>query len=188
MSDWPATCQKRQLTDRGRVILGIGGTITKVAAPALLQEIAHPRLRSVLACLYYGTYYVGSTTSAWLCVAGLYIDGDWDWRFPCMFQIFGPLVVLSITCTAPESPRWLFKAGKGDQAREVIAKYHANGDVNDPLVQWECQEIVASLAEADTQHQSSYMDFFRTKGNRKRLMTLVAMGAGANAVGNGLVG
>jgi hypothetical protein len=154
------------------VILGIGGTITKVAAPALLQEIAHPRLRSVLASLYYGTYYVGSTTSAWLCV----------------FQIFGPLVVLSITCTAPESPRWLFKAGKGDKAREVIAKYHANGDENDPLVQWECQEIIASLAEADTQYQSSYMDFFRTKGNRKRLTTLVAMGAGANAVGNGLVG
>lgn len=32
----------------GRVILGSGGAITKVGAPAMLHEIAHPRLRGIL--------------------------------------------------------------------------------------------------------------------------------------------
>lgn len=36
-----------RLTRPARVIIGIGGAITKVAAPALLHEIAHPRLRAV---------------------------------------------------------------------------------------------------------------------------------------------
>jgi MFS family permease len=51
----------------GRIILGFGGGITKVCAPALLNEIAHPRLRPILACIYYPFYFFGSTISAWLC-------------------------------------------------------------------------------------------------------------------------
>lgn len=38
----------------GRVLLGSGGSITKVGAPALLQEIAHPRLRPITGACYHG--------------------------------------------------------------------------------------------------------------------------------------
>lgn len=89
----------------GRVILGSGGAITKVGAPALLHEIAHPRLRPVLGAVYYGFYYTGSLTSAWLCFAGLYINSEASWRMPCLFQVLGPTLVILITATAPESPR-----------------------------------------------------------------------------------
>lgn len=51
----------------GRVILGSGGAITKVGAPALLHEIAHPRLRGTLGGIYYAVYYMGSGTSGLLC-------------------------------------------------------------------------------------------------------------------------
>ena len=37
----------------GRVIMGTGGAIVKVAAPALNQELAHPRLRPTLGAFYY---------------------------------------------------------------------------------------------------------------------------------------
>lgn len=41
--------------------------MTKVAAPILLQESAHPRLRSPMGTMYYGFYYTGSLTSAIMC-------------------------------------------------------------------------------------------------------------------------
>jgi MFS family permease len=103
-----------------RVIIGSGGAIAKVSAPALLVEIAHPRLRPVLGGIYYGLFYSGSFMSAVMCskfggmllyymlissVAGLYIPGTWSWRMPCFLQCIGPLLVLAFTCTAPESPR-----------------------------------------------------------------------------------
>lgn len=47
--------------------MGGGGGIAKVAAPALIQEIAHPRLRPMLACCYYPFFYFGSLLSALLC-------------------------------------------------------------------------------------------------------------------------
>jgi hypothetical protein len=57
----------RVLIVSARLIVGAGGTITKIAAPALTQELAHPRLRSVLGTMYYCFYYVGAITSSCLC-------------------------------------------------------------------------------------------------------------------------
>lgn len=108
-----------------RALLGLGGTFTKIGAPALLHEIAHPRLRPIVGTMYYGFYYTGSLTSACLCsepsvvtysvsqtiwlispsVAGLHINGSWGWRLPVIFQMLGPIIVLAISIKAPESPR-----------------------------------------------------------------------------------
>jgi hypothetical protein len=50
-----------------RVIVGIGGGITKVAAPALLHELAHPRLRATMGTMYYGFYHFGGAVSGVMC-------------------------------------------------------------------------------------------------------------------------
>lgn len=180
-------CNELDLIPTGRVVLGAGGAISKIVAPCLLQEIAHPRLRSVVGSYYYGTYYVGATVSAWLCVAGLYVKGDWAWRFPCLVQILGPLLVMGILAMAPESPRFMLKKGQADKARMTLAKYHANGDEEDPLVQWEFNEILVALQEEERQDKSSYLDFFKTPGNRRRLVAIISLCLGTAWVGNGLV-
>lgn len=38
-------------------------------------------------------------------MAGIYIEGDWGWRLPCIFQAFVPFLVITIIFFAPESPR-----------------------------------------------------------------------------------
>jgi len=117
---WNAFAQNPGQFIGSRVVIGSGGAIAKVSAPALLVEIAHPRLRPVLGGIYFGLYYSGSFLSAVMCsesrshiasvaklsqVAGLYIPGTWSWRMPCFLQCMGPLLVFAFTCTAPESPR-----------------------------------------------------------------------------------
>jgi MFS family permease len=199
-----------------RVIIGSGGAIAKVSAPALLVEIAHPRLRPVLGGIYYGLFYSGSFMSAVMCskcnaillrihadvsVAGLYIPGTWSWRMPCFLQCIGPLLVLAFTCTAPESPRvscssrflnyianyqFLIKKGRNEQALNVFAKYHANGQVDDPLVQWEYHEVQSAIQQEESV-TASYLDFFRTPGNRRRLFVIISISVGTNWVGNSLI-
>jgi MFS family permease len=90
-------------------------------------------------------------------VVGLKVDSNWSWRFPCILAILGPIIVLSILVTAPESPRFLVKAGKEQQALEMLAKYHANDDENDELVQWELNEIREALKEEEANHKTSYV-------------------------------
>ncbi|KAH7168188.1 general substrate transporter [Fusarium sp. MPI-SDFR-AT-0072] len=171
----------------GRVIMGAGGGIAKVAAPALIQEIAHPRLRPMLACCYYPFFYFGSLLSALLCFAGLHISGSWSWRLPSIFQIVGPILVLLTLARCPESPRWLVFKGRLTQASAVLGKHHANGAANDPLVEWELAEIQASLEEERANLQVSYLDFFKTPGNRRRLAVLLSLCVGTNWVGNGII-
>ena len=46
----------------------------------------------------------------------------------------------------PESPRYLVSKGKETEALHILAHYHADGDENDPLVQYEFQEIKSAIA------------------------------------------
>ena len=64
----------------------------------------------------------------------------WAIQFiPCVFLLAGlPFL--------PRSPRWLAKVGRVDEAVEVLARIQAGGDVNDPLVVAEWEEITTILA------------------------------------------
>lgn len=170
-----------------RWIIGAGGGLTKVAAPALLHEIAHPRLRATLGATYYAFAYVGGVFAAWICFGGLYINSSWSWKFPTIFQLAGPVVVIILLFDIPESPRYLMRTGKADLARKLLAKHHANGREDDELVLHEIQEINAALAAEKMNKQTSYLDFFRTPANRRRLFVIVLISVGTNWVGNGIV-
>lgn len=106
---------------------------------------------------------------------------------PCLFQIAGPTLVLLITATAPESPRFLISRDRNERALAILGKYHANGDTSDPLVQWEYQEICTALAKEREMKKTSYLDFFRTRGNRKRLFVLCTLSVATNWAGNGII-
>lgn len=106
---------------------------------------------------------------------------------PCVFQVVGPSLVLLITCTAPESPRFLIDHDRNERALQILAKYHANGDESDALVQWEYQEICSAIAKEREMKKTSYLDFFRTKGNRKRLFVLCTLSVATNWAGNGII-
>ena len=79
------------------------------------------------------------------------------------------------------------KQGKVSEAHRVLAKYHANGDMEDPLVQLELREINAALDREAKMQQVSFMDFTRTPGNRKRLGVLTLMAFSLNWMGNGII-
>ncbi|KAF5610118.1 hexose transporter [Fusarium subglutinans] len=152
----------------GRVIIGAAGPFGKITGIALLQELAHPRLRPYVATAYYSNYYVGQIVAAWFCYGTLsWPDTEWRWRAPCLFQAFAPAIVLVHLLFVPESPRWLIDHDRSEKALKVLADEHANGDLNDELVR--------------------YDDFLKTPGNRRRLLVLVTMGTGSNWVGNGII-
>ncbi|KAI1121208.1 general substrate transporter [Nemania abortiva] len=172
----------------GRVLMGVAGPFGKITAIALLQEIAHPRLRPLLSCIFYANYYVGSIAAAWFTYGALeWGRNDWAWRGPCIFQVFSPLVVLIALFWIPESPRWLVHHGHKDRALAVLAKYHSNGDRNDELVLHELNEICSTLELEEENNRAKFSDFIKTPGNRRRLFVLVTMAIGTNWTGNGVI-
>ncbi|KAK9893523.1 general substrate transporter [Cystobasidium minutum MCA 4210] len=170
-----------------RWIIGAGGGISKVAGPAWLHEIAHPRIRASAGATYYAFAYLGGIFAAWICFGSLYIQSEWSWRFPTIFQIAGPIIVIAASFDIPESPRFLMKKGRTEEAINILAKYHANGSVDDELVQYEILEIQKALEAENLNKQVSYLDFLKTAANRRRLFVICVISIGTNWLGNGVV-
>ncbi|WWC99992.1 hypothetical protein V866_006901 [Kwoniella sp. B9012] len=174
----------------GRAVLGAGLGMQATIAPAMIQELCHPRLRAVAGGMYLAFFYVGSTTAAWLCFGMIHWNSSWAWRLPTIVQVFGTATIgVYISCgLMVESPRWLYSKGHEDQALRTIADMHANGDVNDELVQHEINEIKNSLQfDRENKGNNGYLAFFKTPGNRKRLFVLIVIAASSQLNGVGLV-
>lgn len=68
-----------------------------------------------------------------------------------------------------------------------MAKYHANGDLDDPLVELQMREIGVALANEEANKQNSYVDFVRTPGNRRRLFVMAILALSLNWMGNNII-
>jgi sugar porter (SP) family MFS transporter len=183
-----AACQNLGTFMGGRALLGFGNSLAQICSPMLLTEIAHPQHRARLTTIYNCLWNVGALIVAWISFGTNYLYNDWSWRIPALLQGVPSLVQLAFIFWVPESPRFHMAKDKHDQALHTLAKYHANGDVNNATVQFEFREIKETLRlEFEASSGSSYMDFFRTKGNRYRFAVLVSLGLFSQWSGNAII-
>lgn len=51
----------------------------------------------------------------------LHYKNSINWRFPIAFQVVFALIVMVLVTILPESPRWLIKKGRLDEAKQLIS-------------------------------------------------------------------
>ena len=77
---------------------------------------------------------------------------------------------------------------RNEDALKILAKYHANGQDQNPTVQFEYREIRETLKlEQHARENSNYLDFMKTKGNRWRLAIIVSIGLISQYSGNAVI-
>lgn len=169
-----------------RLVLGFFSLFNSISSTALLSELAHPRQRAIVGALFNTFFFVGSITAAWTCFGSHNIDSSWSWRTPVIVQLFWTSVQLVFVVFTPESPRWLVSNQRHDEAKGILARYHANGDESDELVLVEFSEICASLELAKISNVS-WASLFATPGNRRRVFICLGLGLATQWVGNGII-
>ncbi|KAL1407871.1 hypothetical protein Q8F55_007307 [Vanrija albida] len=173
----------------GRFILGFGGSFTGVAGGPYTAELAHPRNRAQTTALIQTCFYIGSVIAAWICFGAVYMrHTNWSWRMCLLFQVVVPIMALCVFPFVPESPRWLVSKDRVEEAHNILAKYHANGDKSDELVVYELQEIQEAIdMERAAAKGVSFKTFLETKGNRWRLAIILTVAFTSQWAGNGVI-
>ncbi|KAH8553332.1 MFS sugar transporter-like protein [Umbelopsis sp. PMI_123] len=170
-----------------RFLIGFGTAISGNAAPTLIVELSHPKQRGTMTGIYNSSWYLGSIIAAWTTFGTFYITNEWSWRIPSILQGLFSLIQVIFIFTLPESPRWLVSRKREEEALQILAKLHGNGDPNNELVQFEYREIVEAIRLEQQASNRSWLELVNTPGNRKRSFLVVAVGFFSQWSGNGLV-
>lgn len=120
---------------------------------------------SRLSTFHHGTLLLTKTYS------GLaFIDDGataFRWRFPIAFQILPLLLLFGIVWFFPESPRWLVKKGRYEEARYILSKLRgteSEEDIARADAEFNGIKQVAALEET---YSTSYLSMFTGRGSGK---------------------
>lgn len=131
----------------GRIINGISVGICSAQVPVYITEIAPPTKRGLLVgaqqwaitwgilIMYYVSYgcsFIGASSTP---------PSTTAFRVPWALQMIPAIFLFFALFCLPESPRWLAKQDRWEEAERVIALVHAKGDASHPFVVAEMQEI-----------------------------------------------
>lgn len=100
---------------------------------------------------------LGLAIAAWVTLGTSFIASSASWRFPLALSSLWAIITIITSAMMPESPRWLLKRGRVEDARQVMAAL--NGiQPEDPQIQADIDEINQSLTIAGN---ARFVDIFK---------------------------
>jgi sugar porter (SP) family MFS transporter len=170
-----------------RMILGFGIPTCIVSGSSLIGELAYPKERPIMTSLFNVAYFVGQIVAAAICFGTNNIQSDWAWRIPSLLQICPSLLQIIFVFFLPESPRWLITKDRAQEAQDILAKYHGEGDRGLEFVQAEFVQMQTTIQLELETSKKSWGDLFKTAGMRRRLLITCMLGLFTQWSGNTLI-
>ncbi|KAJ5295734.1 hypothetical protein PENANT_c001G08408 [Penicillium antarcticum] len=154
----------------GRIINGLSVGIESAQVPVYISEIAPPSKRGRLVGSQQWAITWGILIMYYISFGCSYIGGklptDYSesvFRIPWGVQMVPAVLLFFGMMILPESPRWLARHDRWEEAQSVLALVHGKGDANSPFVVAEMQEI-RDMCEFERENKDvSYMELFRPK-------------------------
>ncbi|KAH6640008.1 general substrate transporter [Truncatella angustata] len=169
----------------GRVINGFTVGVTSAQVPVYLAEIAKAEKRGSLVIVQQLAIEFGILVMYFIGYGCTFIEGTASFRTAWGTQFIPAVFLLIGLPFLPRSPRWLAKVGRDEEAILTLARIQANGDINDPLVIAEWEEI-STVLRAERETGKGWRKFIKN-GMWKRTMAGMSVQAwqqlaGANVI------
>jgi len=129
----------------GRVITGIGTGMDSSTVPMYQSELCKAEWRGRIVAWEIWFIGIGIVLAYWIDYAFSYVAGEAGWRTPIALQLIFAVAVVFIVWGLPESPRWLAKRGREEEAAQVLCDVF-DLQRHDPYVLGEMDAIRAAIA------------------------------------------
>ncbi|KAF7595577.1 hypothetical protein BBP40_005612 [Aspergillus hancockii] len=155
----------------GKAVVYFGGGIATNAIPVYQGECAPPSLRGLMAGTYNAFLMIGGLAAALIVYLCRHITNDWAWRGVVVAQIAIPALAWVSLPFLPESPHWLIRRGRLDEAACILRRLRG------PT--FPVEEEIAVLQRAleedrERQEASTWSDCFSNTINLRR--TIITVG------------
>ncbi|KAM5461113.1 hypothetical protein MferCBS49748_007384 [Microsporum ferrugineum] len=171
-----ATAQNVSWFAFARVISGIGCGYLNTIVPIWTSELAPANMRGAFVAVQFTLAMVGSAMVYWVeyaCVKTRSLS--FAWRFPNAFQVIFLIILLVFGPFYPESPRYLAKIGKTDQAKAILDKCRVNHD--EEKIETEMGEILNAIKIESSGSNASFYSMLFT-ADKLHTRRRVFLGAG----------
>lgn len=101
-----------------------------------------------------------------------FASGSISWRLPIAFQIVFAAIVMVLLIDLPESPRFLVKRNRHEDAKAVLCRFFDEPETSES-VRSEMQSILSALA-MDENNGSSWISLFKKDDIKTRRRVLLA--------------
>ncbi|ORX37003.1 general substrate transporter [Kockovaella imperatae] len=147
---------------------GVPWGMFQTLTTAYAAEICPINLRGYLAAWAQIAWSGGGVIATGVLRGTLTMEGDWAWRLPYALQWLWPVPLALLVLIAPESPWWLVRKGRYDDAKAVVRRnadrsLYGPGEV-DGYVEYMKHTDALDRAE---QARGSFLDMFRGTNRRR---------------------
>lgn len=174
----------------GRAVLGFGVTITSAAGPMYVVEVSHPAHRGVVTALYNTFWFVGAivASSASRGAMSKHPAGTASWLIPVWLQLLFSGLIVTLVFFLPESPRWLYVNNRYNDAKDMLTKYHGEGNPHSIWVTLQMREYEEFLElEGSDKRWWDYTALFKDRASRYRLFCNVMVSIFGQWAGNAVL-
>lgn len=154
-----------------RIVLGVGFGAVSATVPVWQSESSPAEHRGALVVLEGVFASLGLALSQWIDLGLFFAPGSVSWRFPLAVPILFNMIMLAFIPFLPESPRWLVKCGRVEEARTIMAILE---DVSEdsPVVAEDIRKMQYSLEEMG---KGTFKGLLKNGEDRLLNRTLLAM-------------
>ena len=158
----------------GSVLLGLPWGIFQTLTVTYASDITPSTIRPYLTTYINLCWVMGQLVAAGALRGCQTLDNDWGWRIPIAIQWFWvPLIFLGASM-APESPWWLVRKGRYEEARASLV----NATTPQPDVHFDPDQALALIKHTNDLEEAmsggvNYLDCFKGVEKRRTLIACV---------------
>lgn len=155
----------------GQMLCGLTWGVYATTGPAYASEVCPLALRGYLTVYVNLCWAMGQFLSSGVLRGMLQYDTQWSWRVPIAIQWMWPIPIITCLVFCPESPWWLAKKGRFEEAERSLLRLSTR-------TREQCQATLAQIRhtielESSIQSDSSYFDCFRGTNLRRTEICMI---------------